>query len=119
MFVFFRTRLGKSLIGQKSSGRWVSAQLKTLGTPMGYPIGVPIWILQKKPNLSRLLTISLRLSIIKPINNQNYQKSLGFRVENIVKYEQQHKTKLVGRFFEHPLSIWKRSVIPKKILTAQ
>ena len=34
-------------------------QLKTLGTQMGYPIGVPIWVLQKNPNLSRLLTMLL------------------------------------------------------------
>ena len=59
-------------------------QLKTLGTQMGYPNGVPIWVLQKKPNKSsRLLTMLLRLSIVKPINNQNCQKSLGFRVKNI------------------------------------
>ena len=29
----------------------------------------------KETNLSRLLTILLRLSMIKPINNENYQKS--------------------------------------------
>ena len=58
-------------------------QLKTLGTQMGYPIGVPIWVLQET-NLSGLLTILLRWSIIKPINIQNYQKSRGFRVKNIL-----------------------------------
>ena len=58
-------------------------QLKTLGTQMGYPIGVPIWVLQEA-NLSGLLTILLRWSIIKPINIQNYQKSRGFRVKNIL-----------------------------------
>ena len=34
-------------------------QLKTLGTQMGYRIGVPIWVLQDT-NLSGLLTILLR-----------------------------------------------------------
>ena len=53
-----------------------AGQLKTLGIQMGYPIGVPIWLLQKT-NLSGLLTMLLRLSRIKPINNQDYQKSLG------------------------------------------
>ena len=53
-----------------------AGQLKTLGIQMGYLIGVPIWLLQKT-NLSGLLTILLRLSRIKPINNQDYQKSLG------------------------------------------
>ena len=54
---------------------------------MGYAIEVPIWVLQKNPNLSGLLTILLRLSIIKAINNQNYQRSPGFRVNNIAKNE--------------------------------
>ena len=63
-----------------------TGQLKTLGAQMGYPIGVRIWVLQKT-NLLRLLTMLLWLSIIKPINNQNCQKSLGFRVKNIVKNE--------------------------------
>ena len=58
-------------------------QLKTLGTQMGYRIGVPIWVLQET-NLSGLLTILLRWAIIKPINIQNYQKSRGFRVKNIL-----------------------------------
>ena len=53
-----------------------AGQLKTLGIQMGYLIGVPIWLLQKT-NLSGLLTILLGLSRIKPINNQDYQKSLG------------------------------------------
>ena len=63
-----------------------TGQLKTLGAQMGHPIGVRIWVLQKT-NLLRLLTMLLWLSIIKPINNQNCQKSLGFRVKNIVKNE--------------------------------
>ena len=46
----------------------------------------------------------LRLSIINPINNQNCQKSLGFRVKNIVKNELKlkHKIKLAMRFFLTP-----------------
>ena len=61
--------------------------IENVGYPNGLPnrgtyLGTP-----KKPNLSRLLTMLLWLSIIKLINNQNCQKSLGFRVKNIVKNE--------------------------------
>ena len=88
----------------------------------GYPNGVPNWGTYlgtpKKTNLSRILAMLLWLSIITPINNRNCQKSLGFRVKNIVKNDYKYKPKLAVRFFERPLSMWKRYVIPKKILTA-
>ena len=83
------------------------------GTQSGY-----LFRYSEKANLSRLLTSLLKLSIIKPINNQNCQKSLGFRVKKIMENEEKHKTKLALRSFEPPLSMWKRSVIPKKIMTA-
>ena len=38
-------------------------QLKTLGTQMGYPIGVPIWVLQKSKS------IKIIDNIVKIINN--------------------------------------------------
>ena len=49
--------------------------IENAGNPNGLPnwgtyLGTP-----KETNLSVLLTILLMLSIIKPINNQNYQKS--------------------------------------------
>ena len=88
----------------------------------GYPNGVPNWGTYlgtpKKTNLSGLLTMLLWLSIIKPINNRNFPKSLVFRVKNIVKNEYKDKPELAVRFFEHPLSMWKRYVIPMKIVTA-
>ena len=65
---------------QELRAEW--GQLKTLGTQLGYLFGY-----SKKTNLSRLLAMLLWLSIVKPINNRNCQKSLGFRVRNIVKTE--------------------------------
>ena len=73
--------------------RWVPKWATQLGYIFGY---------SKKTNLSGLLTMLLRLSIINPINNQNCQKSLGFRVKNIVKNEWKHKIKLAMRFFLTP-----------------
>ena len=64
----------------------------------GYPIGVPIWVLQKNPYLSRLLTILLRQSIIKPINNQNCQKPHGFRVKIKKKKNKNIKQNLLQGF---------------------
>ena len=60
---------------------WYPNELPNWGTYLGTP---------KKPNLSGLLTMLLRSSIIKPINNQIYQKSHGFRANNIV--ENKEKT---------------------------
>ena len=56
--------------------RWVPKWATKLGYLFGYSI---------KANLSRLLTMLLRLSVINPINNQNCQNSLDFRVKKIVK----------------------------------
>ena len=53
---------------------------------MGYPIGVPIWVLQENKSL-RIIDNVVKLSKIKQIHNQKHQKSLGFRVKNIVKNE--------------------------------
>ena len=38
-------------------------QLKTLGTQMGYPIGVPIWLLQENKSI-RIIG-----NVVKVINN--------------------------------------------------
>ena len=91
---------------------------QTLGTQMGYSVGVPTWLLQKT-NLSELLTILLRLSIIKPISNQITKNHLGPEFKTSQKMNKDIKTKLTLRIFERPLSMWKPYVIRKKILTAQ
>ena len=38
-------------------------QLETLGTQMGYPIGVPIWVLQENKS------IKITDNVVKVINN--------------------------------------------------
>ena len=69
MFVFSRTRLGKNLTGQKkSSAMWVPGPLKALGAQMGYPIGVPIWVLQKNKS------IKIIDNIVQVINNNKVSK---------------------------------------------
>ena len=68
MFVFSRTRVGKNLTGQKSSAMWVPDPLKALGAQMGYPIGVPIWVLQKSKSLKIID------NIVPVINNNKVSK---------------------------------------------
>ena len=62
---------------------FTQGQLKTLGTQMGYPIGVPIWVLRKNKSIKIIDNVVM----VKPINNRNCEKSLGLRVKNIVKNE--------------------------------
>ena len=52
---------------------------------MGYPIGVPIWVLEKNTYISRLLTTLLKVNKNKA--NKQSKISLGFRVKNIMKNE--------------------------------
>ena len=59
--------------------RWAPKWATQLGQLFGYS--------KKTSNLSRLLTMLLRFTIIKPTNNENCQKSLGFRLPIIVKNE--------------------------------
>ena len=44
-------------------GKVLMGHFKTLGTQMGYPIGVPIWVLKKKKS------IKIIDSVVKVINN--------------------------------------------------
>ena len=52
---------------------------------MDYPIGVPIWVLQKNGYISSLLTTLLK--VINNKANKQSKLSLGFRVKNIMKNE--------------------------------
>ena len=62
---------------------FTQGQLKTLGTQMGYPIGVTIWVLRKNKSIKIIDNVVM----VKPINNRNCEKPLGLRVKNIVKNE--------------------------------
>lgn len=63
--------------------------MKMLGNQMGHSIGITIPIFQNKQALSRLLAVLLKLSIVKPKNNQNNKKKLG---SNLITTRKIHRT---------------------------
>ena len=57
------------LIAKLHSYGFNMGQLKTLGTQMGYPIGVPIWVLPKNKS------IKIIDNVVMVINNQANKQS--------------------------------------------
>ena len=61
-----KSQQGNAVVGgHKKVGTWFPTwgQLKMLGTQMGYPIGVPIWILQKNKSIKIIDNVVMVINI--------------------------------------------------------